>query len=158
MDIIVDVQRIMPAGPSDEKIQNWVETILVAEQKKDAELTVRIVDENESAALNKEYRNKTGSTNVLSFPFECPSEIELNLLGDLVICAPVVEREAKQQGKPSQAHWAHMLVHGILHLLGYDHVDEQDAEKMESHEVEIMTLLGFLDPYSEKGFSKEIPA
>ena len=147
MEIVVDVQRIMPAGPSDEKIKNWVEIILAEEQKKDAELTVRIVDENESAALNKEYRNKTGSTNVLSFPFECPSEVELNLLGDLVICAPVVEREAKQQGKPSQAHWAHMLVHGILHLLGYDHIDNDDAKKMELHEIEIMAALGFSNPY-----------
>ena len=158
MEIVVDVQRIMSAGPSDEKIQNWVETILAAEQEKDAELTVRIVDENESAELNEEYRNKTGSTNVLSFPFECPSEVELNLLGDLVICAPVVEREAKQQGKPSQAHWAHMLVHGILHLLGYEHIDKDDAQKMESHEIEIMAALGFSDPYSDKDFSKEIPA
>ena len=147
MNVTVDVQRIMPAGPADDQFQSWVETILTAEQKADAELTVRIVDENESAALNEEYRNKTGSTNILSFPFDCPDEVELNLLGDLVICAPVVEREAKQQGKQSQAHWAHMLVHGVLHLLGYDHIKEHDAEKMELREVEIMALLGFANPY-----------
>jgi len=149
MTITVDVQRIMPAGPADNQFQEWIEIIMVAEKKPDTELTVRIVDETESAALNEEYRNKTGSTNVLSFPFECPDEVELNLLGDLVICAPVVEREAKQQGKQSQAHWAHMLVHGVLHLLGYDHIEDQDAEKMEAREVEIMALLGFSNPYLE---------
>lgn len=149
MTITVDVQRIMPAGPADNQFREWIEIIMVAEEKPDTELTVRIVDETESAALNEEYRNKTGSTNVLSFPFECPDEVELNLLGDLVICAPVVEREAKQQGKQSQAHWAHMLVHGVLHLLGYDHIEDQDAEKMEAREVEIMALLGFSNPYLE---------
>jgi probable rRNA maturation factor len=147
MKVAIDVQRIMPGGPSDELIQKWVEVVLAAEQKDDVELTVRIVDENESAALNQEYRNKTGSTNVLSFPFECPGEVELNLLGDLVICAPVVEREARQQGKNSQAHWAHMLVHGVLHLLGYDHVEESDAVDMEAREVQILQKLGFADPY-----------
>lgn len=149
MSVTVDIQRIMSAGPTDEQFQNWLEVILAAEQKDDIELTVRIVDESESADLNQEYRNKAGSTNVLSFPFECPQEVELNLLGDLVICATVVEREAKQQHKTSQAHWAHMLVHGVLHLLGYDHIEDQDAEKMESREVTIMDMLGFANPYLE---------
>ena len=147
MGITVDVQRNMPGGPSDEMIQQWVEHTLTAEHKDDAELTVRIVDENESAALNKEYRNKDNSTNVLSFPFECPDEVELNLLGDLVICAPVVEREAKKQEKNSQAHWAHMLVHGVLHLLGYDHIDEADAHEMEAREKKILESIGFQNPY-----------
>ena len=149
MTITVDVQRIMPAGPTDSQFQKWIEVIMAAENKTDAELTVRIVDEAESAALNEEYRNKIGSTNVLSFPFECPDEVELNLLGDLVICAPVVEREAKQQDKQNQAHWAHMLVHGVLHLLGYDHIDKQDADDMEAREIEIMVSLGFTNPYLE---------
>ena len=147
MSITVDVQRIIPGGPSDGMIQQWVEYAMAAEHKDDAELTVRIVDESESAALNKEYRNKDSSTNVLSFPFECPEEVELNLLGDLVICAPVVEREAKQQEKNSQAHWAHMLVHGVLHLLGYDHIKEADAHDMEAREKKILESIGFPDPY-----------
>ena len=117
MSVAVDVQRIIPGGPSDELIQRWLEQVLATENKDDAELTVRIVDETESAALNEEYRNKSNATNVLSFPFECPEEVELNLLGDLVICAPVVEREAKEQKKNSQAHWAHMIVHGVLAMI-----------------------------------------
>lgn len=147
MSVTVDVQRIMPGGPSDELIQNWVEQTLEAEQKNDAELTVRIVDESESAALNEEYRHKSNSTNVLSFPFECPEEVALNLLGDLVICAPVVEREAKEQQKNSQAHWAHMLVHGVLHLLGYDHIEQAEAETMEAREIKILESIGFPNPY-----------
>ena len=147
MSVTVDVQRIMSGGPSDELIQQWVEQVLAVENKDDAELTVRIVDESESAALNEEYRHKSNSTNVLSFPFECPDEVELNLLGDLVICAPVVEREAKEQHKSSQAHWAHMLVHGVLHLLGYDHIEESDAQNMETREIKILEDLGFPNPY-----------
>ena len=110
MSVAVDVQRIIPGGPSDELVQRWLEQVLATENKDDAELTVRIVDETESAALNEEYRNKSNATNVLSFPFECPEEVELNLLGDLVICAPVVEREAKEQEKNSQAHWALIIL------------------------------------------------
>lgn len=147
MSVTVDVQRILPGGPSDELIQQWLEQALAAEDKDDVELTVRIVDEAESAALNEEYRNKSNATNVLSFPFECPEEVELNLLGDLVICAPVVEREAKQQDKNSKAHWAHMLVHGVLHLLGYDHIKEDEAATMEAREVKILENIGFPDPY-----------
>ena len=147
MSVTVDVQRIIPGGPSDDLIQRWLEQVLAAENKDDVELTVRIVDETESAALNEEYRNKSNATNVLSFPFECPEEVELNLLGDLVICAPVVEREAKQQEKNSQAHWAHMIVHGVLHLLGYDHIEQAEAETMEAREVKILENLGFPKPY-----------
>ena len=114
-------------------------------------MTVRIVDEAESHALNLNYRGKDRPTNVLSFPFECPDEVELPLLGDLVICRQVVEREAQEQDKPLMAHWAHMVVHGSLHLLGYDHIEDDEAEEMESLETQIMTELGFADPYlSEK--------
>ena len=110
-------------------------------------MTVRIVDEAESHDLNLTYRGKDRPTNVLSFPFECPDEVELPLLGDLVICRQVVEREAIEQEKPLMAHWAHMIVHGSLHLLGYDHIEDDEAEEMESLETEIMQGLGFADPY-----------
>ena len=113
----------------------------------EAEVTVRIVDEAESNELNLTYRGKDKPTNVLSFPFEAPPGLELPLLGDLVICRQVVEREAEEQGKPLMAHWAHMVVHGSLHLLGYDHIDDEEAEEMEQLERDIMQELGFADPY-----------
>jgi probable rRNA maturation factor len=147
MSIELDVQRIVEAGPPDEQMQTWVIAVMQHEQQDERELTVRIVDEEESAALNEQYRDKQGPTNVLSFPFECPPEVELNLLGDLVICAPVVEREAQEQQKTVTAHWAHMLVHGCLHLLGYDHLTETEAEDMERREIVVMNELGFPNPY-----------
>lgn len=116
-------------------------------KQQEAELTVRIVDAEESQALNRDYRGKDKPTNVLSFPFEAPPGIELPLLGDLVVCKSVVEQEAKQQDKSLTAHWAHMLVHGCLHLLGYDHIEDDEATIMESLETEILISLGFEDPY-----------
>jgi len=136
--------------PTAEQIEQWA-TAAVQPQSDEVEMTVRIVDEAESHALNLNYRGKDRPTNVLSFPFECPDEVELPLLGDLVICRQVVEREAQEQDKPLMAHWAHMVVHGSLHLLGYDHIEDDEAEEMESLETQIMTGLGFVDPYlSEK--------
>ena len=136
--------------PTAEQIEQWA-TAAVQPQSEEEEMTVRIVDEAESHALNLNYRGKDRPTNVLSFPFECPDEVELPLLGDLVICRQVVEREAQEQDKPLMAHWAHMVVHGSLHLLGYDHIEDDEAEEMESLETQIMTGLGFADPYlSEK--------
>ena len=136
--------------PTAEQIEQWA-TAAVQPQSDEVEMTVRIVDEAESHALNLNYRGKDRPTNVLSFPFECPDEVELPLLGDLVICRQVVEREAQEQVKPLMAHWAHMVVHGSLHLLGYDHIEDDEAEEMESLETQIMTGLGFADPYlSEK--------
>ena len=136
--------------PTAEQIEQWA-TAAVKPQSDEVEMTVRIVDEAESHALNLNYRGKDRPTNVLSFPFECPDEVELPLLGDLVICRQVVEREAQEQDKPVIAHWAHMVVHGSLHLLGYDHIEDDEAEEMESLETQIMTGLGFADPYlSEK--------
>ena len=136
--------------PTAEQIEQWA-TAAVQPQSEEVEMTVRIVDEAESHALNLNYRGKDRPTNVLSFPFECPDEVELPLLGDLVICRQVVEREAQEQDKPLMAHWAHMVVHGSLHLLGYDHIEDDEAEEMESLETQIMTRLGFADPYlSEK--------
>lgn len=147
MTATVDVQRAIDIGPADEQIARWVDGVLLAEHHADSELTVRIVDEQESAELNEQYRHKQGPTNVLSFPFECPPGVELNLLGDLVICAPVVQREAQQQQKEELAHWAHMVVHGTLHLLGYDHLQQDEAEAMENREIRIMEDLGYSDPY-----------
>ena len=136
--------------PTAEQIEQWA-TAAVQPQSDEVEMTVRIVDEAESHELNLNYRGKDRPTNVLSFPFECPDEVELPLLGDLVICRQVVEREAQEQDKPLMAHWAHMVVHGSLHLLGYDHIEDNEAEEMESLETQIMTGLGFADPYlSEK--------
>ena len=136
--------------PTAQQIEQWV-TAAVQPQSDEVEMTVRIVDEAESHELNLNYRGKDRPTNVLSFPFECPDEVELPLLGDLVICRQVVEREAQEQDKPLMAHWAHMVVHGSLHLLGYDHIEDDEAEEMESLETQIMTELGFADPYlSEK--------
>lgn len=151
--MIIDLQMTceQESGlPTAEQIEQWA-TAAVQPQSDEVEMTVRIVDEAESHALNLNYRGKDRPTNVLSFPFECPDEVELPLLGDLVICRQVVEREAQEQDKPLMAHWAHMVVHGSLHLLGYDHIEDDEAEEMESLETQIMTGLGFADPYlSEK--------
>ena len=151
--MIIDLQMAceQESGlPTAEQIEQWA-TAAVQPQSDEVEMTVRIVDEAESHALNLNYRGKDRPTNVLSFPFECPDEVELPLLGDLVICRQVVEREAQEQDKPLMAHWAHMVVHGSLHLLGYDHIEDNEAEEMESLEAQIMTGLGFADPYlSEK--------
>ncbi len=136
--------------PTEAQFQHWLEKAILPFQS-NAEVTIRLVDDAESHELNLEYRGKDKSTNVLSFPFEAPQGIELDLLGDLVICRQVVEKEAKEQNKPLVAHWAHMVVHGSLHLLGYDHIEDDEAEEMESLETEIMTDMDYADPYiSEK--------
>ena len=146
----IDIQRAIEGGqlPSDQDFRAWTEAVL-KDRKESAELTIRIVDEPESQSLNRDYRGKDKPTNVLSFPFEAPAMVEMDLLGDLVICAPVVEQEARDQGKSLQAHWAHMVVHGVLHLLGYDHQNDDEAEQMERLEVEILASLGFPDPYAD---------
>lgn len=149
MDINLDVQREVAALPKDEDFIKWLQQTLSSEQHGDSELTIRIVDEKESAELNEQYRHKTGSTNVLSFPFEAPAEVELNLLGDLIICADVVRQQAKEQHKQELAHWAHMVVHGTLHLLGYDHITDAEATIMETKETQILSQLGYTDPYRE---------
>lgn len=118
---------------------------------KTAELTIRIVDINEMTTLNSTYRHKKGPTNVLSFPFSVPQEIEFaqSILGDIVICAPIVYQEALAQNKPLDAHWAHMIVHGVFHLLGYDHELDNEAHIMETLEVEVLESLGFANPYND---------
>ncbi|WP_440487718.1 rRNA maturation RNase YbeY [Serratia sarumanii] len=147
--VILDLQIACESGddlPDEATFQRWLEGVLPQFQE-EAEVTVRLVDEAESHELNLTYRGKDKPTNVLSFPFEAPPGIELPLLGDLIICRQVVEQEAIEQGKALEAHWAHMVVHGSLHLLGYDHIEDDEAEEMESLETEIMHGLGYPDPY-----------
>lgn len=143
--------------PDEPSVQQWVDAALT-HKKGEAELSIRVVDENESSELNLRYRNKQGPTNVLSFPADLPESLQellleeslqLPLLGDLVICAQVVEREAQQQNKSLKAHWAHMLVHGSLHLIGYDHMNDHEAELMEQMETNILTNLDFPPPYEQ---------
>ncbi|QLB14703.1 rRNA maturation RNase YbeY [Mannheimia granulomatis] len=141
--------------PTFEQFTLWVTKALSIEAQTEnfpeTELTIRIVDEAESHELNLTYRGKDKPTNVLSFPFEVPEGIELPLLGDLVICRQVVEKEAVEQAISLESHWAHLAIHGTLHLLGYDHLTDEEAEEMESLETEIMQNLGYEDPYiSEK--------
>jgi len=141
---------IAKAIPPLSDIETWATTVLVSEATGEQEITVRVTDEEESQTLNAEYRGKDSPTNVLSFPFEAPPGMTLNLLGDLVICAPVIMREAKEQNKAPSHHYAHMIVHGILHLLGYDHIDDADAEQMEAKEIRILATLGIDDPYKSQ--------
>lgn len=147
-DAQIDVQYAVSADgiPGTESIRQWVEQALPADNAA-AELTVRIVDEAEITALNRQYRGKDGPTNVLSFPYEEIPGIAAGLLGDVVICAPVVASESVAQDKPLEAHWAHMVIHGVLHLLGYDHHKEGEASRMESTEAELLADLGYANPY-----------
>ena len=141
------------AIPTQAQCEEWVQASLVGELVNAAnELTIRIVDAEESQALNRDYRTIDKPTNVLSFEFEQPPGLvdlgeALPYLGDLVICSEIVEQEAKQQNKPLIEHWAHMIVHGTLHLQGYDHIEDDEAEEMESLEIEILKGLGFSNPY-----------
>lgn len=135
--------------PLDDQLILWVSAALKAQGLEEAEVSLYIVDDEESQALNLQYRHKDYPTNVLSFPADIPEEVGVPLLGDLVLCAPVIEREAQEQGKTLDAHWAHMLVHGSLHLLGFDHIDDVEAEEMEALETQIITGLGYPAPYAE---------
>lgn len=151
MNLQLEVQCVVEDDgiPGAMQFQSWAEAALSG-RRDQAELVVRIVDREESRQLNREYRSKDKPTNVLSFPFEAPAVVESDLLGDLVICAPLVTEEALAQDKPLQAHWAHLLVHGVLHLLGFDHINEQEADVMEGLEVEVLESLGFPDPYQSE--------
>ena len=145
----IDEQAI----PTLEQCQKWVHLSLQEPRSfEPVEMTIRIVDQEESQTLNYDYRGIDKPTNVLSFEFEQPPGLvdlgeELPYIGDLVICAEIVAKEAQEQNKTLEAHWAHMIVHGTLHLQGYDHIDEDDAEEMEAIEIEIMQSLGFENPY-----------
>jgi len=151
MKLELDVQNAsaVPDLPTPDQIRIWAEVALNGRRER-AEISIRLVDELEGAELNGRFRGRRGPTNVLSFPFEpMPGLKDCDLLGDLVICAPVVAREAREQGKTLQAHWAHMLVHGLLHLLGYDHMDAVEAEEMEGLETCLLEGLGFPTPYED---------
>lgn len=154
--LTVSVQRALPLAvgrrhgvPARADLIAWMRAALA---ERCGQVTVRVVDEAESATLNQTYRHQPGPTNVLSFAMGAdpmlPSALRRPPLGDIVICAPVVAREAAAQGKPLAAHWAHMVVHGGLHLLGYDHIDAAQAKIMERCEVDILATLGFPNPYT----------
>jgi probable rRNA maturation factor len=148
----LEIQRIVEkddSQPDDDVIRRWVNSAL-AQHPEPVELVIRLVDEVESQHLNQTYRGKERPTNILSFPFEAPPEVPMILLGDLVICVPLVAREAQEQGKALHAHWAHMVIHGLLHLLGYDHQTDDEARLMESRERELLQRLHFPDPYNEE--------
>jgi probable rRNA maturation factor len=149
--LAVEVQNVVDdkGVPSARELARWAKTAFrgVPGAPGSAEMTIRIVGEAEARELNSRYRHADRATNVLSFPFEDPPGVETGILGDVVICAPVVAREAMDQNKGVREHWAHMVVHGVLHLLGHDHDNDSDAEIMEALEDDIMRALGFPGPY-----------
>jgi probable rRNA maturation factor len=150
--LVLEVQRAAatsPGVPSDEQFRCWAEAALNL-VKDEVELVIRLVDEAESQQLNHDYRDKDCPTNVLSFPFEAPEMVPLPLIGDLVVCVPVVAQEAMQQNKSLEAHWAHIVVHGVLHLMGYDHQTDCEAQIMEDMERKILHELHFPDPYIDE--------
>ena len=147
VEIDLQINSSVSDLPDEAEFRRWAETALMG-RREQAEMTIRLVDEEESLSLNREYRGQEKPTNVLSFPTDAPDYAAPGLLGDLVICAPVVQREAALQNKSPQAHWAHMVVHGTLHLLGLDHQTEREAEAMERAEATILARLGFPDPYA----------
>lgn len=164
MSAILHLQKATQSKslPSRLRFTRWTEAVLnpsllsssVLKQRvkkfKSPELTFRLVDEAESAELNETYRHKQGPTNVLSFPTEAIPGIDWFYLGDIVMCAPLVLKEAAAQNKIPSAHWAHLTIHGILHLLGFDHIEEQDAIIMEGLEIELLSKMGLPNPYATK--------
>lgn len=152
LDVSVSYATPRTGVPSPVSFRKWVAAALDS-RIREADLAIRIVGAKEGRALNRHYRGKDYATNVLSFPAEIaegvklPKGVKLPLLGDIVLCAPVVGREAKEQRKSVNAHYAHMTVHGVLHLLGWDHQDDRDAECMEALERQILAGLGIDDPY-----------
>ncbi len=157
MDLDIDIQVAWEGAcnhknsnnlPTPTDFNRWVSAALRGEREA-AELSIRIVGAPESREFNHRYRGQDKPTNILSFPAELPAGVNVPLLGDLVVCAPIVFQEASAQNKTPAAHWAHMVVHGTLHLLGYDHIDDTDAETMERLETEILTGLNYPAPYTE---------
>ena len=157
MSLHVDIQSASAEPtPDEEDLQRWIAAAMAAgcTRARDSEICVRLVDTEEMTRLNRDYRGKDAPTNVLSFPSDLPPETQVPLLGDIVICAPVVRREAAEQRKTLAAHWAHMAVHGTLHLLGYDHIEESQAAAMELLESRILGQLNFDCPYGVEGMER----
>ncbi len=148
LELDIDIAEGLGETPSAEQFEQWVKLVLAKVwPDRDAELSIMVVSDAVSRELNNQYRNRDNPTNVLSFPAEIPDYVESSLLGDLVICAPVVAREATEQNKPVLNHWAHMTIHGCLHLLGYDHINPDDAQQMEQLEVDILAQMNIANPY-----------
>lgn len=159
--LTVDLQNVLESSsglwiPSEEQCLHWCQSAIQSSRHcdgEDLEVVLRLVEFDESQDLNRDYRGKDKPTNILSFPFEWPEELPVEArpaftaLGDLVVCAPLVAQEAREQGKSPEAHWAHLLIHGMLHLQGFDHVLDQDAEVMENLEIAILKQLGYENPY-----------
>ncbi|MFT7365405.1 MAG: putative rRNA maturation factor [Marinobacter psychrophilus] len=145
--VTLDLQLASDAAniPSENQFRQWSQLAWKGDEP--TEVTIRIVDESEMHALNFQYRGKDKPTNVLSFPFEAPAGIHIPLAGDLVICAPIVAQEAREQYKDTHAHWAHMIIHGMLHLQSYDHIDDNEAEEMEGLEIRLLAQIGITNPY-----------
>jgi probable rRNA maturation factor len=151
MALRIDIQVAVRGTdlPAQDQLRQWARRAWLDAEAR-AEVVLRLASEAESRRLNDEFRGQDRPTNVLSFPYEPLPELGLHHVGDIVLCAPVVTREAAEQGKPEPAHWAHMVVHGMLHLQGYDHIEPADAVEMESLEAEILNELGFADPYADE--------
>ena len=147
MELYVDNQSQYLEIPANLTIEKWVNSTLLHVTDTYDELGIRIVDVEESAKLNESYRNKPGATNILSFPCDNDLDVDIRILGDLAICAAIVKNEANEQNKTFDDHFAHMIVHGVLHLLGYDHIDNTEAEEMEQLEVKILKSFNIENPY-----------
>ncbi len=145
----INVEYVSNASelPAEAMIAHWAQAALEGHERY-VEVGVRIVDESEIIELNQRFRKRAEPTNVLSFPFEDPPGTQTDVLGDVVVCAPIVSSQAQTEGKPLSAHWAHMIVHGIMHLRGYDHESPEEANAMEHMETRILEGLGFPDPYA----------
>lgn len=153
LDLDLQIATNLAGLPTAADFEHWA-TAVLRDRRARAALTIRLVGSEEGAELNLTYRGRPGPTNVLSFPFDLPPGVDAHdpiadLLGDLVICADVVRQEAAEQGKPEQAHWAHLVIHGVLHLLGEDHLTEAEAAAMERQEIAILARLGFPSPYED---------
>ena len=144
---MLTIQKICPIEVDDNTIHRWVAFVLKRQHQENAEITLRFVKAIEIQQLNKQYRNKDKKTNILSFPSDLPSEINADFIGDIVLSPEVIRQEAQQQNKTVNAHFVHLIIHGILHLLGFDHSETDEAEKMESLEIELLQQLNFSNPY-----------